>query len=246
MQNPSMTGRDARPTRFLPASCLALAALLLGGCNNAQWMSGRIEPHTSVKFVPPTAFHPAPEIVFDDTKNNTIIVRDVKFNRETGLFELGELSILNDSSGVINADAARMPLILEMQKRAFDHYDTVSNNVRSIFEKGIETGGKIAGLALPGATLTGPLGLGASVSNAGLDALAEQLLPKLLEKLAGNAGAKTRTTTPEIRNTEPASESGAAGPTSGADFRTGDGGAGAGTAPSASVPTSGLGTVIEP
>lgn len=169
-----------------------LAAVLVacGGCQmSGRQLLGAIEPETVVELEPPTVFKPVPTLRFRNTKNTTVVARGLKMNKETGLFELEELSIIDDSSGVINADAARLPIVAEASRRMYEHLDLVSNNILDGWKSGIELGKTIAPLAFPGLAIKGPLGGSATVNSAATQSLIEALAPAI-EKMVNDAIGK--------------------------------------------------------
>lgn len=175
---------------------LILAAVLAacGGCQmGGRQLLGAIEPETVVELEPPTVFKPTPTIRVRNTKNTSVFVRDMEFgfNKTSGEghFKVGEVSLIDDASGVINADAARLPIVAEASRRMYEHLDLVSNNILDGWKSGIELGKTIAPLAFPGLAIKGPLGGSATVNSAATQSLIEALAPAI-EKMVNDAIGK--------------------------------------------------------
>lgn len=90
---------------------LAAAVLLSAGLGSCITGCGNVEPETRVGWDPVRR-----QIVFRDTKDNDIEIKNLKYDPATDGFSMESLVIRNNASDVMTANVAQMQVILEMHK----------------------------------------------------------------------------------------------------------------------------------
>lgn len=116
---------------------------------------------------------------FFDSKDNDISIKNAKFNKETGEFEIGELTIRNNSSDVRISSVQQMDAFNRQLVTHGENITRLGNIATGLAEI-------LAPLAFPGIKLNGPLGGSAEVNTETTKGLVELMRP-LIEKAVNDA-----------------------------------------------------------
>lgn len=118
------------------------------GCSAAYW-TGRLDPHTSIKVNPMDK-----TIEFFDDKNNDVTLKGLRSTGADGKLtslDIDELTIRNNATDVIAADAARMEQILKLQQVQVEYVAQLGANFTSALHElsGLATQIAVIARALP-------------------------------------------------------------------------------------------------
>ncbi|MFH1732389.1 MAG: hypothetical protein ABIF82_12170 [Planctomycetota bacterium] len=122
--------------------CVMLAALApLTGCSAEYW-TGRIEPQTRLTLNPVTR-----SIDFFDSRENDVEITGLSASGDGEQFELkaDTIRIVNRSAPVIDADAARLPQILELQRVQVEYQRQIGQNIALGIAAGGDAVNKVLG-----------------------------------------------------------------------------------------------------
>ena len=114
---------------------VVILLLVFGGCIfgcSAEYWTGRIEPVTRIGV---SAWGGGE---FKDTKNNDILLQEAEFDPATKTFKIGHLAIRNNSSEVIDADAARMVMVEKIMQIQVDYQRQIGMNIQGALLAGGE------------------------------------------------------------------------------------------------------------